>query len=88
MKTLPFSEARKTLSSIVDEVAGSQEHVVITKQGKPKAVVMSVEEFEGWQETLEVMADKGTMRAIERGLRDSKAGRVRSLEEVRARLGL
>lgn len=88
MKTLPFSEARKTLSKIVDEVAGTHEHVVITKRGRPKAVVMSNEEFESWEETLAIMADKKAMRAIEQGLRDIKAGRTRPYEEARRRLGL
>ena len=88
MKTLAFSEARRDLSRLVDEVSSTQEHIVITKQGRPKAVVMSVDEFESWQETLEIMADQKTMAAIERGLRDIRAGRVRPWEEVRARLGL
>lgn len=86
MKTLPFTEARKDLSKIIDEVSAEHEHVVITKQGRPRAVVMSAEEFESWQETLEIMADKKTMAAIARAERDIKAGRVRRWEEVRAEL--
>jgi antitoxin YefM len=85
MKTLPLTEARKDLSRIIDEVSSVHEHVVITKQGKPEAVVMSAAEFESWQETLEIMADKKAMAAIARAERDIKAGRVRSWAEVRAR---
>ena len=85
MKTLPLTEARKDLPKIVDEVATIHEHVVITKHGKPEAVVMSADEFESWQETLEIMADKKTMAAIARAERDVKAGRVRSWDDVRAR---
>jgi antitoxin YefM len=87
MKTLAFTEARKDLSKIVDEVSSNHEHVVITKQGRPKAVVMSADEFEGWQETLEIMADRKAMAAIGRAERDIKAGRVRSWDKVKARLG-
>jgi prevent-host-death family protein len=85
MKTVPLTEARKDFPNIVDEVAGRHEHVVITKRGKPAAVVMSLDEFESWQETLEIMADRGAMAAIARAERDIKAGRVRSLEEILAR---
>ena len=85
MKTLPLTEARKDFPNIIDEVSGRHEHVVITKHGKPAAVVMSLEEFESWQETLEIMADRGAMAAIVRAERDIKAGRVRPLEEVLAR---
>ncbi len=88
MKTLPLTEARKELSKIVDEVSTIHEHVVITKKGRPEAVLMSAQEFESWQETLEIMADKKAMAAIRQGLRDIKAGRVKPLEEVLKRLGV
>ncbi|HEY8757112.1 MAG TPA: type II toxin-antitoxin system Phd/YefM family antitoxin [Candidatus Limnocylindria bacterium] len=88
MKTLPLTEARKDLSKIVDEVSNVHEHITITRQGKPAAVVMSADEFESWQETLEILADPKAMAAIRRAEKDIKAGRVRPWEEVRARLGL
>jgi prevent-host-death family protein len=85
VKTLPLTEARKDLPNIVDDVSARHEHVVITKRGKPAAVVMSVDEFESWQETLEIMADRKAMAAIARAERDIKAGHVRSLEDILAR---
>ena len=88
MKTLPLTEARKDLSKIVDEVAGVHEHITITRQGKPAAVVMSADEFASWQETIEILDDPEAMAAIRRGLRDVKAGRVRPLEDVLKRLGV
>jgi len=88
VKTLPLTEARKDLSKIVDEVAAIHEHVTITRQGKPAAVVMSADEFESWQETLEIMSDPEAVAAIKRGMRDVKAGRTRPLEEVLKRLGV
>ena len=88
MKTLAFTEARKELSKIVDDVSSHHEHVIITKQGRPKAVVMSADEFESWQETLEILDDPKALSAIREGLRDVKAGRVRPLEEVLKQLGV
>ncbi len=84
MKTVPLTEARRVLPKIVDDVSTSQEHVVITKHGKPAVVVMSPDEFESWQETLEIMADRKAMAAIGRAERDIRAGRVRSWEEIKA----
>ena len=86
MKTLPFTEVRKDLSKIIDEVASAHEHVVITKQGKPEAVLMSTDEFEGWQETLEILSDPAAMRALKQSERDIKAGRVHRWEDVKKRL--
>ena len=85
MKTLPLTDARKELPNIVDEVARGHEHVVITKRGRPQAVVMSLDEFESWQETLEIMADRQAMAAIARAERDIKAGRVRRWAEIKGR---
>lgn len=85
MKTLPLTEARKDLPKIVDEVSAAHEHVVITKRGRPEAVVMSVDEFESWQETMDILADRKAMAAIARAERDIKAGRVRNWEEIKAR---
>ncbi|OLC53742.1 MAG: hypothetical protein AUH85_13510 [Chloroflexi bacterium 13_1_40CM_4_68_4] len=88
MKTLPLTDARKALPKIVDEVSSGHEHVVITKRGRPEAVVMSVDEFESWQETIEILSDPSAMRAIRQGERDIKAGRVHRWEDVKKRLGL
>lgn len=52
--TLPISEARKKFFKIVDEIQKQGSYYTITDKGRPKAVIMSAEEFESWQETLEV----------------------------------
>lgn len=88
MRILPFTDARRELSKLVDAVSKNQEHVVITKQGKPKAVLMSADEFESWEETIEIMSDPKALRAIRRSLRELEAGRAIPYEEVRAKLGL
>jgi antitoxin YefM len=51
MKTLSVSEAKMKLSKLVDTVNTTDEEIVITKSGRPAAVLVSPDEFEGWQET-------------------------------------
>jgi len=87
VKTLPLTEARKDLSKLIDEVSTIHEHITITRQGKPAAVVMSADEFESWHEMLEILADGEAMASIARGGRDIKAGRVYPWREVRKKLG-
>jgi prevent-host-death family protein len=55
--TLSTTEARKKLFQITKEVQTPGTIYTFTENGKPKAVMMSAEEFESWQETLEVMQD-------------------------------
>lgn len=56
--TLPANEARTNFYQILDEVGTGLRQFTISHRGKPGAVIMSIEEFEGWQETMEIMADK------------------------------
>ena len=84
MKTLSLSEAKAKLSSLVDEVSQRDEEVVITRNGRPAAVLVSADEYESWQETLAVRADAGLMRDIKNGLVALKARKARlyTLQEL------
>lgn len=81
-KTISLKEARNMFSKIVDKVDRLSERYVVTKNGVPKAVVMSAEEFESWVETLEFMSNPKAVRALEQGLKEAKAGKVRSFKEA------
>ncbi len=81
-KTISLKEARNRFSKIVDKVDRLSDRYVVTKNGKPKAVVMSAEEFESWVETLELMSNPKAVKALERGLKEAKAGKFRSFKEA------
>jgi len=55
--TLSISEARKKIFQIAEEVQKPNTHYTLTENGRPKAVLISAEEFESWIETLEVMEE-------------------------------
>lgn len=56
MRTISYSELRKNLASYLDKVVEDREPVIITRdRGKPAAVLMSMEEFTSWQETLHLL---------------------------------
>ena len=86
MKTLPLSEAKSQLSSLVEQVRSLEEQVVITRNGRPAAVLVSAEEFERWKETIEVRGDAALMKEIRAGLRALKTRKARlyTLEELLA----
>jgi prevent-host-death family protein len=81
-KTISLKEARNRFSTIVDKVDRLSERYVVTKNGTPKAVVMSAEEFESWVETLELMSNPKAVKALEQGLKEARAGKFRSFKEV------
>lgn len=53
--TLPISEARRKIFDIAEEVQNPDTYYVLTEKGRPKAVMLSAEEYESLVETLEVM---------------------------------
>jgi prevent-host-death family protein len=81
-KTIPLKEARAKFSKLVDRVDQLSDRYIVTKNGTPKAVVMSAEEFESWVETLEFMSNPKAVKALEQGLREAKAGKFHSFKEV------
>ncbi|MHB8468819.1 MAG: type II toxin-antitoxin system Phd/YefM family antitoxin [Gaiellaceae bacterium] len=85
---VPFSEARARLTDLVDQVEYKHEHVVITRNGRPAVVLVSTEEYEAIQETLEILQDDETMAALRRSDEDVAAGRLHSWDEVKRELGL
>lgn len=50
--------------------------------------MMSVEKFDGWQETLEILSDRKLTKNIKEALTDLKKGKVYGLEEVKKKLKL
>jgi prevent-host-death family protein len=86
MKTLSLSEAKMKLSALVDAVKGTDEEVVITKNGVPAAVLVSPDEFESWRETIAIRFDAEHMDEVRRGLAALKAGnaRIYTLDELLA----
>jgi antitoxin YefM len=83
MKTLSLSEVKMKLSELVDRVHSTDEEVVITKNGRPAAVLVSPEEFESWKETIEILASGDLMDEIRRGLGALRKGsKIYTLEEL------
>jgi prevent-host-death family protein len=75
-RVVPFTEARAELSELLDLVEREQEHVVITRKGKPVAIVMSVDEWESWEETVDILSDPEAMESIAASDADVEAGRL------------
>ncbi len=87
-RIIPFTEARARLTELLDDVEARHEHLVITRKGRPAAVVVSPEEWEAIEETLDVLQDEQTLDDLRASKEDVKAGRLFSLDEVRRELGL
>lgn len=56
------------LSALLESIEMTDEEVVITKNGRPAAVLVSPDEFESWHETQSVLCDNELMGEIKKGL--------------------
>ena len=77
MRTLSVSEAKMKLSGLIEVVNATDEEVVITKNGRPAAVLVSPEEFESWRETIAIRSDAALMKEIQKGMKALKTGKAR-----------
>lgn len=83
MKVLPLSEVKTKLSELVDVVERRDETVTVTRNGKPVAVIVSKDEYDGWLETIQIMKDPEFMKEIQAGIRALKRTKKRyTLDEL------
>jgi len=69
MKVLPLSEVKTKLSELVDVIERRDESITITRNGKPVAMIVSKDEYEGWHETSEILRDADLLDEIRQGIR-------------------
>jgi len=82
MKNVTVRKLRSNLAGILKDVTTHFDRYVISKRGEPEAVLMCVDDYEGWLETLEIMSDKKTMADIRAAKKELAEGKVCSFEEV------
>ncbi len=74
-KTLPLSEVKTRLPELVAGVEEREEEVVVTKNGRPAAVLINVQEYTRLKETIDVLSDPSLMRQIAESRAFYRAGR-------------
>ena len=79
---MSISDAKARLLEVLRRIEEQHGNVVITKNGIPKAVLLSYEDFEGLLETIDILSDSRTVDGIKKGLQDIEAGKVVSLKEA------
>ena len=67
---------------MVKDVDKAFTRYVITHRGRPHAVMMAVDEYEGWIETLDIAHSDSWTRALSKARSEDRAGRRLSYEAV------
>jgi prevent-host-death family protein len=84
-KIVPISDLQTQAKKIVESVKHTRDPVVITQRGRPAALLVNYEDYEGMVATLDEMSQPDWRERLAEAERDSKAGKGIELEEFKAR---
>jgi prevent-host-death family protein len=79
-----LADAKGRLSEVVDGVEAEHRRVVITRHGKPAAVLIAVDDLESLEDTLDLLSDSDAMASLRRAGEDVSEGRVAYLDKEQA----
>jgi len=82
MTTIPLAEVKARLSAVLDEVRDTHERVVITRNGRPEAVILSVADLEALEETLDILATPGALEQIRQAEDEISRGEAIDADEL------
>lgn len=86
-KTLPITEARAKLPILVERAKMMLDEYVITVNGRPAAVLVSADDYEGRKETTEILTDKKLIQDIKQSEKEISEGKGIPWEKVKKQLG-
>lgn len=82
-QTMTVTDAKARLSELVNAVATTHDHVEITRNGEPAAVLMSMEELRALRETVAILSDAQAVADIRAAEEDVVTGRLTDAEDLR-----
>jgi prevent-host-death family protein len=82
MEMLPLADVKARLSELVARVQKQHDQVTVTRNGRAAAVVVSIDEWESLQETLEILSDPDAVAAILTARAEVERGEVFTTEDI------
>jgi prevent-host-death family protein len=83
MTTIPLADAKARLPALLDEVRDTHERVVITRNGRPEAVLISVSDLEALEDTLDLLSTPGAVDEIQAAEAEIARGEAVGADELR-----
>lgn len=77
MRVINFSDARNRLKQVIDQVVEDADVAVITRRDAPGAVVMSLDTFNSWRETVHLLKSPANAAHLARSIDQLRRGKVR-----------
>jgi len=84
-ETLPLANVKARFSELVDRVEHTHDRIIVTRNGRPAAVLISPQELASLEDTLEVLSDPEAMRQLAEGRHAHETGDFITGDELRSR---
>ncbi len=76
MNAITVNEAKNDLSRVIERVTADAEPTIICGEGSQKAVLLSLEEFNSWQETLYLLSNPVNADHLRQSIAEGKEGKI------------
>jgi prevent-host-death family protein len=87
-RNITLKELRPKLPKVIEEIDSKMDRFIVTKRGKPTAIMMSIDEYESLVETIEILQDPRTAKKIKSSVDDLAKGKVKPLEKIEREMGI
>ena len=79
--SISISQARQGLPELIEKTGRLHRRYFITRRGRVEAVIISAEEMESWEETLEIVSNGAEMRSLKAALKDIRNGKTKTFKD-------
>src|SRR5437899_3046630 len=70
VRTIPLKELRPELPDVINDIDRKLDRYIVTKRGRPVVVMMSVDDYEGLMETIDILSDKQAVKRIKKAKKE------------------
>ena len=86
VNTITLKELRPGLPQVIKNIDAKLDRYIVMKRGKPVAMMISPDDYEGLIETIEILSDKDAVKRIKEAKKEITEGKTISLEELRSKI--
>ena len=86
VNTITLKKLRPGLPGVIKGIDTKLDRYIVTKRGKPVAIMISPDDYDGLLETLDILSDKDIVGRIKKAKREIREGKTISIEELRRKI--
>jgi antitoxin YefM len=76
MTTVTLTEAKQNLEKLIEQVIADAEPIILSTEAGQEVVLLSLDEFNSWQETLYLLSNPGNAAHLRKSIAEARAGKL------------